>query len=667
MTPTQGEHAQPEALRLADSIEHMDTFTWYQRDELFKAAAELRRLHAQVSAQPAAPGVQADLRQVLLDPENQPNQYGVQFLMHGRKMAFKIGSRQFALDYEPDEPGEFEFMRDALIDAFSVFTHGVKSAQPAAPQGGAYAELPAIDWSQAGLLMEAHATTRQFVTGTTNWAAAICRYMTERASHGQAPAGAAHDWIPFSKRMAIADRHGIKVTAEFNSLVRDIIRTYLDTHNPTAQPAPAATPQQEPVAHDEDLLERLYLDFDSQRKKTGEERLAFKGKMRSYASEFRRRSAGKRFFAQSVSDDMMNLADRLGALPYVDPRAWEHLLVYAPHRWDKLDAQTCMEGALEIEALRAARTQADSVTAPAAGAVAGLTSDLHPEKCPITGRPFFMTLDHPELGRVPTYGGPYDSYTIPAPEGEPTDPWHERELRSERYDHDAGWWVEGGEPIPLRIVHEDVLFKLQEDAEAAAAPTPAAPHPIAPDVAADLERSDWTPEEALRWYAAGKHYDTVPNGDGSSSARILDNGAVASNALKSLSLDYAEHKGDVALMETPAAGAVAGWKWVPVKPTQSMCEAMTGPFIAINGDNRSAFSDAYQAMLAAAPTPAAQGDALIEALEIGLECAQQVAAEYHEAYKGHRPDTHAALDADVEKIKAALAAALAQKEVPHGN
>lgn len=126
--------------------------------------------------------------------------------------------------------------------------------------------------------------------------------------------------------------------------------------------------------------------------------------------------------------------------------------------------------------------------APAAGAVAGPSRDLHPEKCPITGRPFFMTLDHPELGSVPTYGGPYDSYTIPAPEGEPTDPWHERELRSERYDHDAGWWVEGGEPIPLRIVHEDVLFKLQEDAEAAAAPTPAAQ---ADSVLEDAARLDW--------------------------------------------------------------------------------------------------------------------------------------------------------------------------------
>ena len=89
---------------------------------------------------------------------------------------------------------------------------------------------------------------------------------------------------------------------------------------------------QEPVAHDEDLLEQLYWDFDSQRKKTGEERLAFKGKMRSYASEFRRRSVGQMVFAQSVSDDMMNLADRLGGLPYVDPRAWGHLLVYAPQQ-----------------------------------------------------------------------------------------------------------------------------------------------------------------------------------------------------------------------------------------------------------------------------------------------------------------------------------------------
>lgn len=77
-------------------------------------------------------------------------------------------------------------------------------------------------------------------------------------------------------------------------------------------------------------------------------------------------------------------------------------------------------------------------------------------------------------------------------------------------------------------------------------------HPIDPEVSAELERSDWTPEEALRWYAAGRHYDTVPNGDGTRSARILDTGAVASNALKSLSREYAESKGDVALLERAA-------------------------------------------------------------------------------------------------------------------
>ena len=79
------------------------------------------------------PAKAESLRQILTDPENQPNQYGVQFLMHGPKMAFKIGARQFTLVYEPDEPGEFEFMRDALISAFSIFTPDVKLAQQPAP------------------------------------------------------------------------------------------------------------------------------------------------------------------------------------------------------------------------------------------------------------------------------------------------------------------------------------------------------------------------------------------------------------------------------------------------------------------------------------------------------------------------------------------------------
>lgn len=46
------------------------------------------------------------------------------------------------------------------------------------------------------------------------------------------------------------------------------------------------------LEHDEDLLEHLYWEFDHQRQKTGEERLAFKGKMRFYASEVFKKGYG---------------------------------------------------------------------------------------------------------------------------------------------------------------------------------------------------------------------------------------------------------------------------------------------------------------------------------------------------------------------------------------
>ena len=73
----------------------------------------------------------------------------------------------------------------------------------------------------------------------------------------------------------------------------------------------------------------------------------------------------------------------------------------------------------------------------------------HPSHCPITGRPFFMAIESESGGMVATYGGPFDSYTIPE--------WsvEDKEFRSERYDHDAGYWVEGGEPYSLLLVDED--------------------------------------------------------------------------------------------------------------------------------------------------------------------------------------------------------------------
>jgi hypothetical protein len=93
--------------------------------------SEVKRLSELLQSQPAPVQEPVNLHQVLTDPENQPNQYGVNFGMYGKKMMFKIGGQQFALDYEPDKQAEFNFMRDMLIHAFSTFTHGVKTTPPA--------------------------------------------------------------------------------------------------------------------------------------------------------------------------------------------------------------------------------------------------------------------------------------------------------------------------------------------------------------------------------------------------------------------------------------------------------------------------------------------------------------------------------------------------------
>jgi len=71
-----------------------------------------------------------------------------------------------------------------------------------------------------------------------------------------------------------------------------------------------------------------------------------------------------------------------------------------------------------------------------------------PSHCPVTGRPFFMILEGEDGEEVATYGGPFDSYTMPE--------WSaaDAEFRSERYDHDAGYWIEGGEPYPFILVDE---------------------------------------------------------------------------------------------------------------------------------------------------------------------------------------------------------------------
>ncbi|MCZ9639593.1 MULTISPECIES: hypothetical protein [Pseudomonas] len=69
-----------------------------------------------------------------------------------------------------------------------------------------------------------------------------------------------------------------------------------------------------------------------------------------------------------------------------------------------------------------------------------------PDECPITGRKFFMWIDHPDDGMVPTYGGPFDSYTIPTRDGD-------EGFCCERYDHDYGGWRDS-EIVGLKLIDD---------------------------------------------------------------------------------------------------------------------------------------------------------------------------------------------------------------------
>ncbi|HAL0226366.1 TPA: ead/Ea22-like family protein [Escherichia coli] len=77
-----------------------------------------------------------------------------------------------------------------------------------------------------------------------------------------------------------------------------------------------------------------------------------------------------------------------------------------------------------------------------------------PDICPITGRAFFMWIEHPTLGNVPTYGGPLDSYTIPTKDGD-------GEFSCERYDHDFGGWVES-ECLGLYLIDDTEQCRVYE-------------------------------------------------------------------------------------------------------------------------------------------------------------------------------------------------------------
>ncbi|WP_052369281.1 hypothetical protein [Citrobacter sp. S-77] len=85
---------------------------------------------------------------------------------------------------------------------------------------------------------------------------------------------------------------------------------------------------------------------------------------------------------------------------------------------------------------------------------ASVSGQWKPDVCPITGREFFMWIEHPTLGYVPTYGGPFDSYTIPTKGSD-------GEFSCERYDHDFGGWVEGV-CLGLYLIDDDERCRIAE-------------------------------------------------------------------------------------------------------------------------------------------------------------------------------------------------------------
>lgn len=71
------------------------------------------------------------------------------------------------------------------------------------------------------------------------------------------------------------------------------------------------------------------------------------------------------------------------------------------------------------------------------------------EFCPITGLPFFMRIKNENGDFVNTYGGPFDSYTIPI-----QDETCKTEYIRQRFCHDRGEWV-SDESITKSIISKD--------------------------------------------------------------------------------------------------------------------------------------------------------------------------------------------------------------------
>ena len=82
-----------------------------------------------------------------------------------------------------------------------------------------------------------------------------------------------------------------------------------------------------------------------------------------------------------------------------------------------------------------------------------------PDYCPITGLPFFMIIEDRIGEMVPTYGGPYDSYTIPVLEYDGED---KGTLTRKRFDHDLGDWREEIEELDIVALSREHYEKMKE-------------------------------------------------------------------------------------------------------------------------------------------------------------------------------------------------------------
>lgn len=130
---------------------------------------------------------------------------------------------------------------------------------------------------------------------------------------------------------------------------------------------------------------------------------------------------------------------------------WAYVLNESEHAHD-IDSTKFNGVSLRQELVRLYAVESDL----AASRQRVANSSRHPDVCPVTGREFFMVIEAENGDMVATYGGPYDSYTIPA--WDPDD----KEFRSERYDHDRGEWVEGGEPYPFELIHSERLIAMEQ-------------------------------------------------------------------------------------------------------------------------------------------------------------------------------------------------------------